>query len=401
MTTILQFRSPTAKMRNQFIKSLAEDIRTAGHRFEIRRTNGYFEFTFEKRDFSSTPKEEVQQIYQTLRRRKLAAKAEMIEQLEQRGILEEVSAGRDINIDCIQPEVRFCSPRDPVFKYFSLFQSVTSEPRGRRICALVYDVGQTRPVLMGLFALGSAVYSIRPRDSFLDWDTIDLRSRAKEVRDIGLKRMLQLSICMALEPYSLLHAGKLMAMLALSSPVQEEYRRIYNNPLLAVVTTSAYGPHAAIFNRLQRNKFVPTDKYIGDARARFPNDFYQRLGFTSDAAYFILSERTRALAHQLTSSTTRAGKKAVYQALRMCGISPQILSLNRKGIYIGYLHRDNIQLLRNPDAGVSPVLELDPSEVIEYWKQHWLERAKSKTDKMHEFRTFIPSPLSASLSSVS
>lgn len=397
MTTIFKFRSPTAKIRSQFIESLAQDIRIAGHRFEISETDDYIEFTFEKRDFSDAPKEEVRQIYQTLRRRKLAAKAEMIERLEQNGILAEVSAGHEIDIHCIHPEIRFCSPQYPAFKYFSLFQSVTSEPRGRRICALVYDVGQATPTLMGIFALGSAMYSIKARDSFLDWDTVDSRSRAKAVRDSGLKRMLQLSICMALEPYSFLHAGKLMAMLALSSPVQEAYQRIYGNPLLAVVTTAAYGPHAAIFNRLQRNKFVPTDKFIGDARARFPHEFYQRLGFTSDTAYFILSERTRTLAHQLAASTTRAGKKAVYQALRMCGISPQILSLNRKGIYIGYLHRDNIELLRNPDAGVNPVLELDPSEVIEYWKQHWLERAKSRTDKMHEFQAFNPSPLSAVL----
>jgi len=149
----------------------------------------------------------------------------------------------------VQPTLHFCSSAadNRLYESLRLLQHVPSGRRlGRQVRVLVYDSAPTSPLLIGAFGLASPLYRLGCRDRVLGWEG----SSNSEIRHFGLRRTMDLAVCVTTPTYSGMRITKLLAMLAVSAPVVERYSLRYGEPLLAVVTTCASGSHCACFNRI-------------------------------------------------------------------------------------------------------------------------------------------------------
>jgi Domain of unknown function (DUF4338) len=237
-------RTRRARM-NRFVESVARDLERAGVEVSLMQRREGIPILALPRDGHIELSE------QTIRRQQLLDAKGLIERMEEReNVFALFARGATLRIDTIQPRVQIChsSQEHALYRYCGLFQSVPSMTRiGRQIRALVFDDGQEDgPVLMGAFGLASAVYSISCRDKHLSWSG----RQSRQIKDAGLRRLMDLAICTALPPYSYLRGGKLIAALALSDTVTKEFGDKYNDLLLGLTTSCATGLHCPIFNRI-------------------------------------------------------------------------------------------------------------------------------------------------------
>ena len=154
-----------------------------------------------------------------------------------------------ISLSRIEPVVTMCKTGEDIqlFEYCRLSQRVPSGRRiGRQIRSLVFDVGQLGRRLIGAIGLASPMYALACRDAYLEWSGSAARAR----KEAGLRRLMDLHLCIALPPYSAVFGGKLLAALALSDSFNQEFRRRYDDPLLAVTTSCATGLHCPILTEL-------------------------------------------------------------------------------------------------------------------------------------------------------
>jgi hypothetical protein len=248
-----------AGSRSLFLKSLAKDLVAAG--FSVRKPHG-------RKDgwkFAPPSYRALAIRLRALRTKQIASSSHFIQRVETDGALMLLADGPSIEPIRIRPHIKICrSAHDhDVFRYGKLFQRVPTTNRvGRQVRCLVYDVGQSRPFLMGVFELTSGTYTLGCRDTHLGWSDLS----RKTIKDKGLRRIMDLASVIALPPYSMLFGGKLIAALAFSDIVLREIRRRYRSDLLGVVATSATGLHCAILNRIAPQTGRPISSDRSDER---------------------------------------------------------------------------------------------------------------------------------------
>jgi len=370
--------------RIEFLESLRKDLLLIGHEIEICPDQDAAIYSFILKNVRNGFSAEIGGIYKSFKQRELRAEYKFINEMEKKGVISHFINGKELKPSSIKPYLSICkSPSEhKLAKYCRLLQSVpNSVGVGRRFSALVYDIGQgDKPVLMGLICMADATISLKDRDEYLLWT-----ERVK--KKLGLRMIMQLTVCMALPPYNLLYGAKLVAALALSDPIQKEFFYRYTVPLLAVITTSATGIHNAIFNRIKLNNLIDQSVY-----SDYSSEMYKRIGKTSGRTLSILSDKTidaakilinDSLDHSSSPVNPSSGfrssaskNRIAYEALRICGLSRKILNLNEKGLYLGSLHPRNVNLLRNPTTDdFHPITKLDVEILTTYWKYRWVSRA--------------------------
>lgn len=164
--------------------------------------------------------------------------------------------GIDISPNLIYPELELVSQntwQSDLFRLATLYWQIpVSHGYGRRMRFLVWDRAHGK--LMGIFALGDAVFNQAARDDYIGWDHHQRRE--------SLVNLMDAYVLGALPPYSQLLGGKLVASLIKTREVVEGFTERYNDStglisgqkkrakLVAVTTTSALG-RSSIYNRLQ------------------------------------------------------------------------------------------------------------------------------------------------------
>jgi hypothetical protein len=218
---------------------------------------------------------------------------------------------------------------------------------------------------MGIIGLASSIYTLGSRDSYLGWSPVSSR----RIKNAGLRRIMDLAYCMAIPPYTYMLGGKLIATLALSDPVRNEFKRKYGDTLLGLVTTCASGLHCPIFNRIMIK----------------PGGLYRRIGQTAGYSTVIFSPDSLQLAKRVASRQSGGRRSArlrtsqsidtLRRALRACGVNPEpILRLGSfKGVYLATLsHRDLALLKLGKKANRSSRLPLKTA--VAHWKTLFLQR---------------------------
>jgi hypothetical protein len=253
--------------------------------------------------------------------------------------------------------------------------------------ALIYDVGQCEPALLGAMLLSSSPYTLRDRDSYLGW----LGAEKERIKQSGLRRILDLALCMPLPPYSYLLGGKLVAALAFTEVVRSEFRNRYRDELLCLVTTSVTGLHCPLFNRI----------------AVRTGGLYRRIGQTSGYSTTAVSSRTLRAARRFLPSyqSPPEGEFSVSvrpihilrTALRRCGISRDTVlrTSNPKGIYIALGSDADLAALRSGSKSKSRhSLTLD--EAMAFWREKVLPKARSHPLRQATFYQFQPEDIALS-----
>jgi hypothetical protein len=286
-------------------------------------------------------------------------------------IRESLSNERDLDMTRISPVLRIAdSDVDrAMFEYCRLSQNAPSGKRiGRQIRALVLDVGQTEgPRLMGAFGLASPLYALACRDQFLNWSGGGARSR----KNAGLRRMMDLHLCTALPPYNSLFGGKLLAALALSREIRNEFQRKYEDPLLGISTSCVSGTHCALFNRIMLRQ----------------GGLSRRIGATSGYTLAWMRPDTLKLARRVADGDNAVTPHSILafdlkpllvvrRALKVLGVPfDQLLRLGReKGVYFAEAFPGAADLLRTdarPRDVDSPFCAKD---AIAFWRDNYLSR---------------------------
>lgn len=193
--------------------------------------------------------------------------------------------GAEIAPHEIRPELELIEGgtwQSDLFRMASLYWQVpVSEGYGRRMRFLVWDRGHDK--LIGIFALGDAVFNQAARDKVIGWD--------HHRRSSALVNLLDAYVLGSMPPYSHLLGGKLVASLIRSREVVNAFDDRYGDSiglisgkrkqarLLAVTTTSALG-RSSIYNRLQlqgRKIFEPIGFTSGWGHFHFSGKIFDEL----------------------------------------------------------------------------------------------------------------------------
>lgn len=194
-------------------------------------------------------------------------------------LIQHFASGAELIVEKIRPRIEVVQKRtwqSDLFRFATYYWRIPiSEGYGRRIRFLVWDDFHQK--LIGIFALGDAVFNLRARDEYIGWD----HHRRKD----ALVNLMDAYALGAVPPYNMLLGGKLIASLIRTSEVVNTFEARYrdsvgiisgeqkNARLVAVTTTSALG-RSSIYNRLR----------IGD------NSIFQPIGFTSGWGHFHISD---------------------------------------------------------------------------------------------------------------
>lgn len=227
----------------------------------------------------SLDKDAYRRFHRGQREEKLATNLVWLER-HQSALVKWFADGTEIVPNAIRPKlelVKGATWQSDLFRMASLYWQVpVSEGYGRRMRFLVWD--QAHGKLIGIFALGDAVFNQAARDTAIGWD--------HHRRSAALVNLMDAYVLGSLPPYSHLLGGKLVASLIRSREVVDAFDERYGDSvglisgerkearLLAVTTTSALG-RSSIYNRLQLQG----------------RKIFEPIGFTSGWGHFHFSGR--------------------------------------------------------------------------------------------------------------
>jgi hypothetical protein len=369
--------SGMADRRKHFVESLMVDLTSAGFtvsgKFGLGKTS------------TIVPPDQRCQIscLHQLWDQQLDEVAPFIEHMERHGVLAWLADGRAINALCIRPEIHICiSEQDHnLFRYAKLFQQIPTTRRvGRQLRALVYDVGQADPSLMGIIELASSPYTLGCRDDYLDWRG----NKRKIVKDFGLRRVMDLACVMALPPYNFFFGGKLMAALASSETIRQTFKSRYGTELLGLIATSVTGLHCALLNRIGIKA----------------GGLYRRIGATGGYTTIFVSARTLSEARQFLPGFVSAPEghfsasvrplHVLRVAMRACGIPPEAIlrSAYPKGVYFGSISEQDMTDLRTGKMTSNSTAQ-SVDKITQFWLERFVRKALADKARTTEIMAYL------------
>ena len=237
------------------------------------------------------------------------------------------ASGSELEVSKIRPRIEIVQSgtrESNLFRLASYYWRIPiSEGYGRRLRFLVWDDHHEK--LIGLFALGDAVFNLRARDEYIGWD--------HHRRGEALVNMMDAYALGAIPPYNMLLGGKLIASLIRTQEVVDAFAAKYHQSvgvisgtkklarLAAVTTTSALG-RSSLYNRLR----------IG------PQVIFDSIGSTSGWGHFHISddlfddlrEYMRTIGHAYAESHEfgqgpNYRLRLIRKALSLLGLNPDMV----------------------------------------------------------------------------
>lgn len=264
-------------------------------------------------------------------------------------LIHHFASGAELDVEKISPRievVRSGTWQGDLFRLATYYWRIpVSEGYGRRLRFLVWDDHHEK--VMGLFALGDAVFNLRARDAFIGWD--------HHRRGEAMVNLMDAYALGAVPPYNMLLGGKLVASLIRSQDVADTFRAKYQDTvgvisgqskhakLVAVTTTSALG-RSSLYNRLK----------LGG------RPIFQPIGATSGWGHFHISDELfeelrdylRSIGHRYTDSHgygqgPNYRLRLIRQALALLGLDPDMArhGLTRE-VFFCSLASNAVQFLR-------------------------------------------------------
>jgi len=200
-------------------------------------------------------------------------------------LIHHFASGSEVNAKKILPRIEVIKAstwQSNLFRLASYYLRVPiSEGYGRRMRFLVWDDSNEK--LIGIFALGDAVFNLKARDEFIGWD----HNRRSE----ALVNLMDAYVLGAVPPYNTILGGKLIASLIQTREVVNEFHSKYHDSvglisgeskkarLAAVTTTSALG-RSSVYNRLAlegKPIFIPIGYTSGWGHFHISNELFVEL----------------------------------------------------------------------------------------------------------------------------
>lgn len=232
----------------------------------------------------SMTKESYREVHLHQRNQKLKDSREWIDS-KSASLIEHFASGRDVSVSDIRPRLEVAAGgtrAGDLFRFASYnWRIPVSEGYGRRLRFLVWDESNNK--LIGLIALGDAVFNLKARDANIGWDHL----RRKE----ALVHLMDAYVLGAVPPYNALLGGKLLASLVRTTDVVEAFDEKYRDStgliskekkkarLVAVTTSSSLG-RSSVYNRVSlcgRRIFEPIGYTSGWGHFHFSDALFDDL----------------------------------------------------------------------------------------------------------------------------
>lgn len=304
-------------------------------------------------------------------------------------LISKIASGADVVPAKIRPvlrEVLARSEEELLFRWARLHWSIpVSAGYGRRLRFVVYDDHNGK--LIGILGLGDPVFALTARDAWVGWDVEQRRRRLQCVMD--------LFVLGAVPPYSMLLCGKLTALLATCSQVQDAFYAKYGGrdsvisgvPLdgrLALITTTSALGRSSLYNRLRHDNELA---YHSVGFTRGYGDFHFSNGFYSDLQEFAGRHCSATAKHREWGNGFRNRRELVRKTLQILGLSSALQFHGvRREVFVAPLARNTVEFLRGHDSrlhGYNRTL----SETFEAFRSRWL---LPRAAREHRWRDFDP-----------
>ena len=279
-----------------------------------------------------------------------------------------------------------------LWRWCSLHWSIpVSSGYGRRMRFLVVDRGHDDKVI-GLIGLADPVYALASRDSAIGWN--------REWRKERLFSVMDAFVLGAVPPYNALCGGKLVALLATSSQIRDDFAERYRGHVtliarrkadarLALVTTSSALGRSSVYNRLTRPDgslaFKPVGYTSGTGDFHFAGSIYREL---ADYAARNTPEGVTQRHERWTGETFRNRREVIQRALDSLGYDSRKLRIHgiRRQVFLAPLAVNALEWL----CGESQSLDwctLDCHSLGTWWLERWAIR---RAARMPDWQRFDP-----------
>ena len=187
----------------------------------------------------------------------------------------------------LQPELVYTNKEENLPEIWNCIRTFSSTMKnnsniGRNLNFIVRD--KITKKYLGVICISSDFLDLTPRDNFIGW------SREKKTQGNMINHTAIGSTIVPLQPLVFNYVGgKLLALLCLSTEIQDLWEKLYGDKLVSITTTSLYG------------------KTKADGLSQYDNlDYWQKMGFTSGSVSYEPTNETRYMIREwLKTNHTR------------------------------------------------------------------------------------------------
>jgi predicted DNA-binding transcriptional regulator AlpA len=368
----------TQTVRDQLRAKVIQLLQRQGF---VLRANGLIEPVTPNHD-----KEHIRRIHAEAVRYRVERARAGLERHENR-LLSFIASGKDLVPERIKPRIVLVMPGSEeamLFRYVSLHWSVpVSAGYGRRMRFVVYDESNNK--LIGVIGITDPVFSIKPLDNWIGWNSEQKKKR--------LQNVMNIFVLGAVPPYSYLLCGKLVSLLATSNEVRDAFSRKYENrqsvirrealdARLALLTTMSALGRSSIYNRItykQQHVFKSVGFTSGSGEFHFSNDFYNCIKKVA------MANCKPKLRHENWGSGFRNRRETIQQALSLIGLSSKLIYHGvKREIFAVPLASNTVEFLRCEHDQLD-WYDRRVDDLFAYFRERWLlpRAARDQT-----YRTF-------------
>jgi len=275
----------------------------------------------------------------------------------------------DIPVDWgnIKPVLRWCeTDRDRrIWDYVRNIVSSMPENSviGRQMRYFFFDDNSGR--LLGIVCLASALTLIAPRHQRLRWNT---KTRFK-----NLNKILNIAVCVPIQPFGILCGGKLLFVSSLSNEIRWAYKEKYGDDLLAIETTSLYGKSSQ-YNRVSEFEYLGLTK--GDGNIHISPKLWNKI-----QQYLFLHPE-----HD-TAGKSSVKLRRINDVARAVGLSgTKSTHGQQRGYYWGITATNSEAILTDKTTDSPNFYDRPLADLIDFWYKRWyLMRLPKKQDEIENF----------------
>jgi len=250
-----------------------------------------------------------------------------------------------------------------VYRHY-ISSAVNNGATGRNIKFLVVDGSQPARPVLGIGAISGDFPSLAPRDEFIGW--------TKEQRDGGkLTHTAVASTIVATQPFGFnFNGGKLIAALATSQPIRDEWRSRYGDVLAGLTTTSLFGV-PSMYDRISEWK------RMGETTGKLPiqpalNIYYRWLEIVKCLAGSSFQQATTQNG-DASGPVTNYKAKVITMIYRQAGVRlADFEHGHRRGIYFSEFYENTRDFLcgraLESDLIMKPLFQETVQQITERWR---------------------------------
>lgn len=285
----------------------------------------------------------------------------------------------------IQPELIYANKQDDLPELWNCIRTFSSTMKnnsniGRNLNFVVKD--KVTQKYLGVICISSDFLDLTPRDKYIGWSR-ELKTQGGMINHTAIG-----STIVPLQPLGFNYVGgKLLALLCLSTPIQELWEKLYGDKLVSITTTSLYG------------------KTKAGGLSQYDNlDYWQSMGFTAGSVSFEPEKVTRYRIRQWLMKNHTKKYFEWYVAKKPSGQPHKRDHKNRslqfvysklsipktiirtdhaRGIYWCPLYDKTVEFLRGEDStGIKKNFDTSVEALTEIWKtKHAKPRIKQLMKK--------------------